>query len=146
MRISQKGIDLIKRFEGLRLNAYRCPANVWTIGYGHTVGVKSGDKITGARAEELLRDDLQIYERGVEACVKTEIGQNQFDALVSFAFNLGVGALQKSTLIKKLNMDDHIGAAGEFPKWCKAGGKVLDGLVKRREAEQMLFLSDLPKP
>lgn len=141
MRTSDKGIDLIKAFEGLRLNAYRCPAGVPTIGYGHTKDVVMGTKITAEDAEELLRGDLEVFEDGVAEAVKLSLTQGQFDALVSFSFNLGVGALRKSTLLKKLNMGDIEGAADEFLKWNRAGGKVLPGLVKRRKAERELFLS-----
>ena len=140
MKTSQRGIYLIKRFEGVRLHAYKCPAGVPTIGYGHTVGVRMGQSITLAQAEQLLRDDLPIYEVGVLSFVKQPLTQGQFDALVSFAFNLGVGALGKSTLMRRLNAGDYAGAAGEFGKWVNAGGIRLRGLVLRREAERALFI------
>jgi lysozyme len=138
MKLSQRGIDLIKHFEGLRLEAYRCPADVPTIGYGHTQGVKLGDKITEQEAEDLLRKDLATFERGVNRAVYIPITQGQYDALVSFAFNLGMGALLKSTLLRKLNAGSD--ASGEFARWVNAGGKRLDGLVRRREAERALFV------
>lgn len=141
MKINQKGIDLIKHFEGLYLESYKCPAGVWTIGYGHTGGVSAGEKISGEKAEDLLKGDLEKFEKGVEELVQTDINEDQFSALVSFSFNLGLGNLSKSTLLKKLNAGDYTGAADEFPKWRKAGGKVLQGLVKRRAAERELFLS-----
>lgn len=103
MQTSDKGIALIKGFEGLRLKAYKCSAGVWTIGYGHTKGVKEGQTITEAEAETLLREDLRTFEVGVSSLVTVFLHQCQFDALVSFAFNLGVGAIKGSTLLKKIN-------------------------------------------
>lgn len=141
MKISQKGIDLIKRFEGCRLEAYKCPAGVWTIGYGHTNGVKEGMKITQQEAEKLLKQDLVVYENIVLESVTTALNQPIFDALVSFTYNLGGGNLKSSTLLKLLNDRDYYGASKEFEKWNKASGKVLEGLVKRREAERNLFNS-----
>lgn len=141
MKISQKGIDLIKRFEGCRLEAYKCPAGVWTIGYGHTNGVKEGMKITQQEAEKLLKQDLVVYENIVLESVTTALNQPIFDALVSFTYNLGGGNLKSSTLLKLLNDRDYYGASKEFEKWNKASGKVLVGLVKRREAERNLFNS-----
>lgn len=140
-----KGIELIKSFEGLRLTAYRCAAGVWTIGYGHTGTVdgkliSGGMTITAAKATVLLKKDLSYFEASVNACVTAPITQNMFDALVSFAFNVGAGALRRSTLLKKLNAKDYDGAADEFLLWNKAGGKVLNGLVRRRKAERTLFL------
>jgi lysozyme len=138
MKISQRGIQLIKDFEGLRLKAYKCPADVWTIGYGHTEGVKPGDVITVAQAESFLMQDLARFQRGVNKAVNVPIFQGQYDALVSFAFNLGIGALQSSTLLRKLNAG--LDASVEFGRWVNAGGKKLDGLVRRREAERVLFI------
>lgn len=145
-KTSDKGIGLIKEFEGCSLAAYRCPAGVWTIGYGHTgkvdgKAVSLGMRITQAKAAQLLREDLTSFEAAVNAAVKTLVTQNMFDALVSFAYNCGAGALRNSTLLKKLNAGDYSGAADEFPKWNKSGGKVLNGLVRRREAERKLFLN-----
>ena len=146
MKISQSGLDLIKEFEGLRLDAYQDSVGVWTIGYGSTYWpdgrkVKKGDKLASeAEAEQLLRDTVKTYEAGVNRVVKVHITQNQFDALVSFAFNLGVGALEKSTLVRKLNQIDVIPVANEFSRWTKAGGKELAGLRRRRTAERELFL------
>jgi lysozyme len=141
MKTSPKGIALIKDFEGLRLGAYLCSAGVLTIGYGHTGGVKEGDLITEQKAEQLLQDDLKKFENGVLRLVRVPLTQNQFDALVSFAFNLGVGNLGKSTLLKMLNDRDYKGAAGQFIRWNKAAGKELAGLTRRRLAESALFLS-----
>lgn len=146
MKISQAGIELIKRFEGCRLEAYQDSVGVWTIGYGSTYWpdgrrVKQGDRLASeVEAEQLLRDALKTYEAGVNRLVKVHITQNQFDALVSFTYNLGVGALEKSTLIRKLNHIDIIPVANEFSRWTKAGGKELEGLRRRRAAERELFL------
>ncbi|BEO21356.1 lysozyme (plasmid) [Serratia marcescens] len=140
MKISIKGLDLIKEFEGLRLQAYKCPADRWTIGYGHTAGVGPDDIITEEQAILLLCQDVAASERAVNQYVHVPLTQNQFDALVSFVFNLGVGNFRTSTLLKKLNADDDDGAAQEFGRWIHAGGKALPGLVRRREAERALFL------
>ena len=142
MRISDDGIELIKEYEGLALKAYKCPAGIWTIGYGHTgPDVREGQVIDEITAEAYLRKDLETAEKCVNACVAVPITQGQFDALVSFAYNLGCGALRRSTLLRCLNAGDDEGAANEFPKWTRANGKVLQGLVRRRQAEQELFLS-----
>ena len=138
--LSEKGVDLIKGFEGLRLNAYRDPVGVWTIGYGHTgADVKPGMKITQARAEALLRHDTGWAQDAVRRSVKVPLTQGQFDALTSFTYNLGAGALASSTLVKKLNTGDYAGAQKEFGRWVHAGGEVLLGLVRRRAAEAKLF-------
>lgn len=141
LKTGKKGLELIKEFEGCRLTAYKCPANVWTIGYGHTKGVKQGQKITQSEAEELLKNDLKTYESYVNKYVKVSLNQNQFDALVSFTYNCGGGSLKNSLLLTKLNKGDYSGAANEFPRWNKAGGRVLAGLIRRRKAEKDLFLS-----
>ena len=140
MKTSDVGIELIKKYEGCVLKAYKCPSGVWTIGYGHTTGVKSGMKITKTQAVNYLKQDLSIYEKAVTDYVKVPLNQNQFDALVSFSFNCGVGALKTSTLLQKLNSSDYNGAANEFPRWNKSNGKVLNGLVRRRQEEKELFL------
>ena len=147
MRISDKGISLIKQFEGLRLTAYQDSVGVWTIGYGWTQPVdgkpiRPGMTIKEENAERLLRTGLVGYESDVSKLVKVKLTQGQFDALVSFAYNLGARALSTSTLLQKLNACDYAGAADEFPRWNKAGGKALPGLNRRREAERTLFLSD----
>lgn len=142
MRISQKGLNLIKEFEGLELKAYKDSVGVVTIGYGSTgPHVSMGMTITADQAEALLKNDVNRFEKGVMDLVTAPITQNQFDALVSFSFNLGLGNLKASTLLRKLNSLDYVGAANEFPRWNKAGGKVLAGLTRRREAEKKLFLS-----
>lgn len=150
MRISDKGISLIKQFEGLRLTAYQDSVGVWTIGYGWTQPVdgktiRPGMTIKEETAERLLRTGLVGYESDVSKLVKVKLTQGQFDALVSFAYNLGARALSTSTLLQKLNAGDYAGAADEFPRWNKAGGKILPGLTRRREAERALFLSDSKK-
>ncbi len=139
MKTSQKGIDLIKQFEGCRLVAYKCPAGIWTIGYGHTQGVKAGDKITRSKAESFLRSDLKKFEKGILNSVKVPLNQYQFDALISFTYNCGLGAFKSSTLLKKLNAGDYKGAGAEFLKWNKSNGRVLAGLKRRRKAEKVLF-------
>lgn len=147
MRISDKGISLIKQFEGQRLTAYQDSVGVWTIGYGWTQPVdgktiRPGMTIKEETAERLLRTGLVGYESDVSKLVKVKLTQGQFDALVSFTYNLGARALSTSTLLQKLNAGDYAGAADEFPRWNKAGGKILPGLTRRREAERALFLSD----
>lgn len=140
-KTSQAGVNLIKSFEGCKLTAYQDSAGVWTIGYGHTSGVYSGMKITEAQAEQYLKGDLVTAENAVNGKVTYSIKQNQFDALVSFTYNVGSGNFGSSTLLKKLNQGDINGAANEFGKWIYAGGQVLDGLVKRRAAEKEMFLN-----
>ncbi len=139
--ISQRGIDLIKRWEGFRDKAYLCPGNVWTIGYGHTKNVYQGMCISKAQAEELLKSDLRYFEKAVKQLSKVELTQGQFDALVSFTFNVGVGAFKKSTLLRLVNQGDFLGAAKQFGRWVNANGKKLPGLVSRRAEEKQLFLS-----
>jgi len=139
MKTSQRGLDLIKQFEGLKLTAYVCPAGVLTIGYGTTAGVTPGMTITAERAEQLLRQDIAKFERGVRDSVKVPLTENQFSALVSFAYNVGLGAFRTSTLLRLLNKGEYAQAAEQFGRWNKAGGKVLPGLTRRRAAERKLF-------
>ena len=139
MRCSQEGLELIKKFEGCKLKSYKCSAGVWTIGYGHTEGIKEGDIITPEEAEKLLRADVFKFERYVEDEVKVKLEQNQFDALVAWTFNLGVGNLRSSTMLKELNNSKFDKVPSEMKRWNKAGGKTLDGLIRRREAESLLF-------
>ena len=134
------GIGLIKSFEGLRLKAYQDAVGVWTIGYGTTRGVKPGQQITEAQAESLIKTDLARFERDVSQAVRVPINDNQFAALVSFTYNVGSGAMRSSTLLRKLNRRDIRGASNEFPRWNRAGGRVLAGLTRRRNAEKALFL------
>jgi len=142
---SNAGLNLIKGFEGKRLYAYDDGVGVWTIGFGtikhpNGVRVKKGDVCTEKQAEEYLRNDLVKFEAAINKLVKVPLSQNQFDALASFTYNLGESNLSSSTLLKKLNKGDYQGAADQFLAWKKAGGKVLPGLVRRREAERALFL------
>jgi len=141
MKTSETGIELIKKFEGCKLTAYRDPVGVLTIGYGHTGSdVKEGQKITQKKADALLKEDLEKFETGVNLLIlaKYRFTQNEFDALVSFAYNLGLGNLKKLTGNGKRNKGQ---IADAIPLYNKAGGKVLSGLVKRRKAEQELFLT-----
>ena len=143
MKCSQEGLALIKKFEGCRLKAYRCSANVLTIGYGHTGGVKEGDVISQPEADKLLEEDIAKFEDYVSDNVIVELNQNQFDALVAWTFNLGVGNLRQSTMLKKLNESDFASVPFEMRRWNKAGGKTLDGLIRRRQAESLLFMNKL---
>ena len=138
-KTSKRGLDLIKEFEGCKLKAYLCPANIWTIGYGHTGLVKEGDRVTKKEATLLLKQDVAKFERGVNEKVKVPLSQNQFDALVSFTFNVGLGAFSKSTLLKKLNALDYNGATNEFKRWNKGNRRILVGLTRRRLAEENMF-------
>lgn len=145
MKTSTNGINLIKSFEGLRLKAYDDGVGVWTIGFGtikypNGIRVKAGDSCTSQQAEDYLRNDLSAFESAVNRLVKAKLTQNQFDALVSLTYNIGSGAFKGSTLLKLLNKGDYQGAADQFLVWNKAGGKVMKGLVRRREAERALFL------
>ena len=148
MQISKNGLDLIKQFEGLSLKPYLCPAGIPTIGYGNTFyedGTKvtlKDNPITRERADSLFNFLVTTnFVNVVNRLVIVDINQNQFDALVSFVYNIGSGNFEKSTLLKKVNQSDFIGASLEFEKWNKASGKVLNGLTKRRLAEKELFLS-----
>ncbi|MGF2120847.1 glycoside hydrolase family protein [Enterococcus casseliflavus] len=140
MKISQNGRDLIKEFEGLRLTAYQDSVGVWTIGYGHTQGVYSGMTITETQANNLLDQDLQSHASGIFKYITVQLNQNQFDALVSFHFNLGANILQGSTLLSYINSRNWQAAANEMNKYVNAGGQPLEGLIRRRKAESELFL------
>ena len=141
MRTGNKGIELIKHFEGCELEAYKCPAGVWTIGYGHIKGVHEGMKITEMQAEEMLKSELHEYEGYINDYVTVPLNQNQFDAMVSWVYNLGGGNLRASTLLKVLNAGDYDGVPAQMLRWNKAGGKVLEGLTRRRQAEADLFVA-----
>lgn len=156
MKIGKAGLDIIKLYEqgpdgGPALESYLCPARVWTIGWGHTKGVYMGQHATPQQCDQFLLDDLRETEAGVNRLVRVPITQNQFDALCSFAFNCGLDidadtiaeGLGDSTLLRKLNAGDYTGAANEFPKWNKAGGVILNGLVMRRADEKALFLTGI---
>lgn len=139
MNIGTKGLEMIKHFEGLELNAYQCAAGVWTIGYGHTKGVQKGMVISEDTANEMLVEELNEYENYINTLVNVELNQNQFDAMVSWVYNLGGGNLKASTLLKVLNAGDYAGVPAQMMRWNKAGGKVLEGLTRRRQAEADLF-------
>ena len=152
MKTSQRGIDLIKRYEGLVTHAYLCPAGRYTIGWGHIKDVKKGDVVTEAQAENLLKQDLKLFESNLNYSIENdgiELNQNQFDACISFIFNLGFSAFIFSTLYKKLKAGDYAGASAEFTKWVYitkndplTGERFkvkLKGLEQRRKAEQELF-------
>lgn len=142
MKLDNRGINLIKSFEGCKLEAYKCSANVWTIGYGHTgVGVYKGSKITQAQADEYFIKDISKFEQGVEKLVKVPLTQGEFNALVSFAYNCGLGALQSSTLLRLLNQKKYSLAAEQFLRWNKVNGKEVAGLTRRRNAEKAMFIS-----
>lgn len=139
MKVSKRGIDFIKKHEGLRLTAYLCPANVWTIGYGTTKNVKRGQRITEQQAEDMLKDDLADFEKTVNTHVTAPMTQWQFDAMVSFVYNVGVGAFRASTLLKRLNALEYVEVPRQLMRWTRGGGKVLPGLVRRRQEEAKLF-------
>jgi lysozyme len=155
MRTSEEGKEFIKDYEGLRLKAYRCAAGVLTIGYGHTGGVKKGQEITEHQADVLLNYDLERFEDAVNAAVAQReflrVTQREFDALVSFTFNVGIGdpdsnppepGLLTSTLLRKFLEGDRQGAADQFLRWNKVKGKVNKGLTRRREMERLVFLGE----
>jgi lysozyme len=158
MNVSPKALKVIKHHEGLRFNPYRCPARLWTIGVGHVLYPEQGKlkiderdgfplrpeddrKFTMDEVDAILAADLQRFERGVERFVSVALTQGEFDALVSFSFNVGLGTLQRSTLRAKLNRNDKDGAADELLKYCLAGGKILKGLQNRRIDERAMFLT-----
>ena len=142
MKTSHKGIALIKEFEGLRLKAYKCPGGVWTIGYGHTAGVRPGMVITEAQAEEYLMADLIAFEKHLNG-LGLALNQNQFDALISFIYNVGTGNFSSSTMLRKVKanpLDNSI--MDEFLRWVYSKGRVLPGLQRRRLAEMKLYFSN----
>lgn len=144
MKLSQRGIDLIKQFEGYSSKAYPDPATggaPWTIGYGTTKGVKPGMVITAEQAEKMLRDDVAKFESGVSSLITAPTTQGQFDAMVSLAYNIGLGNFGKSTLLKKHNARCYTCAADQFRVWNRANGKVMNGLTKRRAAERQVYMS-----
>lgn len=141
--ITDEGFHLIKRYEGLMLKPYKCPGGYWTIGYGRVIKNPDHPPITKEQAIEFLIEDIERFEKKVLRQVKVPITQNQLSALVSFTYNTGAGALQRSTLLRKLNRGDYEGAAAEFRRWKFAGGKVQRGLIKRRAAEAAIFRRDI---
>ncbi|RXJ79808.1 muraminidase [Aliarcobacter skirrowii] len=146
MKVSSKGIELIKEFEGFSSSAYLCSAGKWTIGYGNTfwedkTPVKKGDEISKTKATELITKIANEFARDVATLIQIDVTQNQFDALVSLAYNIGLGAFKSSTLLNQLNKGNFIGAGQEFLRWNKSNGKPLLGLTRRREREKLLFES-----
>jgi GH24 family phage-related lysozyme (muramidase) len=141
LSVSNRLVDMIKKYEGFRANPYTCPGGVLTIGYGTTMKPGQYTSITKEQADAILRRTISGFERSVKNLVVVPLNQNQFDALVSFAYNVGAGALKRSTLLKELNSGDYEGAANELTKFVRSNGKILPGLVKRREEERNLFLS-----
>lgn len=146
MMMTEEGISLIKKYEGCKLTAYKCPAGVWTIGYGNTFyedgsTVKPGDKITQERADQLFRNILEKkFLEPIRKLIVSDINDNMFSAIVSFTYNVGIGNLKSSTLLKKVNANPNDQTiALEFKKWVKSAGKVLPGLVRRRESESDLY-------
>lgn len=139
-QINAEGLALIKQWEGLEIRAYTCPAGVWTIGYGHTRTAKEGMVITEQEAERLLRQDLSLFEAEVSRAVNAELSDNQFAALVSWAFNVGASAMRRSTLIRKLNQGDYVSVPSELARWNKVGNRVEPGLSNRRAAEAGLWV------
>ena len=144
MKVSNKGLELIKEFEGFSSVAYLCSAKKATIGYGNTfwedgTPVKIGDQISKERAETLLKHVVDNFSVAVEVDIKIEVTQNQFDAMVSLAYNIGLGAFKNSTLLRQLNRGNFVGASQEFLRWDKSNGKPLLGLTRRREREKLLF-------
>lgn len=160
MKTSKDGFDLIKQFEGCKLKSYKCPADVWTIGYGHTATAKQNMTITKEKADELLEKDVEFFEVSLNK-LSLNLTQNEFDCLISFIFNVGFGAFLKSTILKKIKQNKKDEVPFQLMRWTKAGGKELPGLVRRRRAEAALWRGidqqkerpeelritpDLPKP
>jgi lysozyme len=145
LRYDRDGLDLTEECEGLRLTSYQDSVGVWTIGYGHTGDdVCEGQTITKEEADQLLMDDVLDAEHAVHLMVNVPLTQGQYNALVDFVFNLGAQRLRESTLLRKLNARDYLGADAEFDKWNRAGGKVLAGLARRRDLEQAMFDDEAP--
>jgi lysozyme len=148
MRLTKQGIDLLHHFEGCKLTAYQCSAKVWTIGWGNTfyedkTPVKQGDTITQDRADELFLNVVTKFSKGVSGLIQQPIAENKFSALVSFAYNVGLGNLQKSTLLRMVNANPNdAGISEQFLRWNKAGGKELAGLTRRRQAEADLYFDE----
>jgi lysozyme len=140
--VNQATVDLIKRNEGCRLEAYQDSVSVWTIGYGHTgPDVSEGLRITQEQAEELLRKDLERFQDGIDDAIGGDTSDNQYGAMVSLAFNIGLGNLRHSSVLRLHNAGDKAGAADAFLLWNKAGGRVLSGLDRRRQEERTLYLT-----
>lgn len=141
MKCGEKGLSLIKQFEACKLEAYRCPAGIWTVGFGSTEGVYDGMRITMGEALRRLQDHLLPLELQIEHLVKAPLSQSAFDALCCLTYNIGIGAFEHSTLLQRLNAGDHAGAADQFLVWDRVRGAPCPGLARRRQAERALFLS-----
>tara|TARA_R110000824_G_scaffold76159_1_gene193064 strand:- start:2871 stop:3314 length:444 start_codon:yes stop_codon:yes gene_type:complete len=141
MNISEEGLSLIKKFEGCELKAYQDSVDIWTIGFGHTKNVKEGDEINQEEAENMLQKEMPEYEGYINSLVTVPLEQCQFDALCAWVYNLGPTNLKESTLLKLLNAGDYHLIPSQIKRWNKAGGKTLEGLIRRREAEALLFES-----
>ena len=139
MKISGEGLALIKKFVGCELESYRCSANVVTIGFGHTRTAKEGMTITREEADMLLEEDIRSFETSVLSLVEVDLKQCEFDALIAWTFKLGAGNLKSSTLLKRINAKDWNDVPHQIKRWNKAGGQTLQGLIRRREAEALLF-------
>lgn len=139
LRILPAGLALIRQAEGLRLAAYRCPAGIWTVGYGHTHSAWPGRRISAAEADRLLAEDLFAVERDLAPLLRVAVSDTQWSALVSFAFNVGIGALARSTLLSRVNARDFAAVPAELMRWTKGGGRTLPGLERRRAAEAALW-------
>lgn len=144
--VCDEAIEIIKKFEGLRLKAYKCPSGIWTIGYGHTKGVSKGQVITSEQAEELLIGDIAEACHTVSDLIEIPLSNYQFSALVSFVFNVGYARFAKSTMRKLINGGDLKRAVEQFDRWVYSGTTVLQGLVKRRAEEKALFLKTEIRP
>jgi len=147
MNMTQEGLALIKRFEGFRAKAYRCPAGVWTIGYGHTSQsgapeIKAGMRLSRQKASPILAKDIERFAGGVRRAATVTLNEQQFSALVSFAYNVGLAAFRSSSVLKAVNQSDFAAVPRRLSLWVKADGRVLPGLVKRRAAEAALFAGD----
>jgi len=142
-RVSDRLLKFVAEFEGFEEEAYLCPSDVWTVGYGHTDNVREGDTMSQETALEVLRVDLRLFESHVERLVDVSLTQSMFDALVSFVFNIGDGAFEDSTLLRVLNRGKYREAADQFSVWIKGGGVTLPGLVRRRAAEREMFLDEM---
>lgn len=139
MKISSEGIELIKKFEGCETTAYQDSVGVWTIGFGHTKGVQEGQSCSMQDAETMLSEEMDEYEGYINSMVDVDLNQNEFDSLVAWVYNLGPTNLRESTLLKILNAGDKDGIPEQINRWNRAGGKILQGLVRRREAESLMF-------
>jgi lysozyme len=151
MQVNENGLTLIRKFEGFRARAYRDAVGVWTIGYGHTSRagppqVKAGLVVTRARAAQILAKDVAMFAEGVAGLVTAVLNDNQFSALVSFAYNVGLGNFRKSSVLSAVNREDFEAVPRRLALWSRAGGRVLPGLVRRRAAEAALFATEVDSP